>query len=130
MKYAIALATAALVLGTAAIAQAAANPATPAEQCFRSRDMSNHRRVDDQTLYLKVGVKDVYRLQSKGKCFTGLTSTEPLVIKTTGGSGMICRPLDLDLSVKHGNIATPCIVDSITKLTPEEVAAIPKGQKP
>jgi len=47
------------------------------------------------------------------------------------GSGMICRPIDLDLRVSVGRrMSTPCIASKLTQLTPEEAAALPKGLKP
>jgi hypothetical protein len=43
---------------------------------------------------------------------------------------MVCKPIDLDLGVHMGVGQSHCIVESIAKLTPAEVAAIPRGQKP
>jgi len=126
MKYAVALAVAAFAVGLAGSAAAA-------DACFRTNDMRNHTIVDDHTLYVAVGGKEVWRLEMKGSCLAGVTSSDPLVIKTTASTGMVCKALDLDLSVKRGGahgIASPCIVDKVAKLTPEETAAIPKNLKP
>jgi len=122
MKYATAIATA--VFALAAAGAAGAGP------CFRTNDMRNHTIVDDHTLYTKVGNQDVWRLTVKGNCLTGALPSDPLVVKTTASLGMVCKPLDLDLSVKRGGVPAACIVDSIAKLTPQEIAAIPKGKKP
>jgi hypothetical protein len=52
-----------------------------------------------------------------------------LVFKGRGSS--ICGPLDLDLAVSDGHgFNTPLIARSLTKLTPEEVAAIPRKYQP
>ena len=40
--------------------------------------------------------------------------------------GRICHKLDLDVGVNGSR----CIVESLTKLTPEEVAALPRKVKP
>jgi hypothetical protein len=121
MKYALAIAAATFAF---------AGSAAAADPCFRTNDMKNHTILDDHTLYVGVGTNEVWRLGVKGNCLVGATSTDPLVVKTTGSSGMVCKPLDLDLSVKRGTIPTACLVDSVAKLSPEEIAKIPKGKKP
>jgi hypothetical protein len=54
------------------------------------------------------------------------------LINKVRGSDWICSPLDLDLQVadSHGGFREPLIVKSITRLTPEQVAAIPKRDLP
>jgi hypothetical protein len=48
------------------------------------------------------------------------------------GTSSVCGPLDLDLRVKQGAFGPgqPLFVDAIRKLTPDEVAAIPKKYLP
>ncbi len=47
------------------------------------------------------------------------------------GSDRICTPIDLDLRVSDGfGMAMPIRAKTITKLTPEEIAAIPKKDRP
>jgi hypothetical protein len=43
---------------------------------------------------------------------------------------MVCSPVDVDLSAGPPGFKTPCIVDRLTQLTPAEVAALPKKEKP
>ena len=38
--------------------------------------------------------------------------------------------IDLDLKVSEGGVSEPCFIKSITRLTPEEAAAIPRKVKP
>ncbi len=52
------------------------------------------------------------------------------MIVPTGGRDLICGPLDFDLKVNDEGAVEPCFVQSITKLSPEEAAAIPKRAKP
>jgi hypothetical protein len=116
-----------VIAAVAALAPAAAS----AESCFRVHDIAATRKVDNQTLNLRVHVNEFYRLTTKGSCLSSHTPSDPLVLKTAGASDQVCKPLDLDLGVKVGSTGVShCIVDSIVKLTPEEVAALPKGQKP
>jgi hypothetical protein len=53
------------------------------------------------------------------------------LINRLRGSNWICGPLDLDLSVSdHQGFRQPLIARSLRKLTPAEVAAIPRKDLP
>jgi len=101
-------------------------PAQAADTCFRISDMRNHTVGGDHTLYIDVGGRAVYRAEMSNSCLAGTMSSDPIVLHNQTGSPMICRPLDLDIGV-HGS---RCIVASLTKLTPAEVAALPKKMRP
>src|SRR5579875_1276783 len=114
------------------VALAATPDRTRAEQCFRSEDYQGFRAINDHAFNMRVNVNDYYRIELEGSCPT-LTYPDATLITQVRGSDMICGPLDWDLRVRQsvpGGIATPCIVKSQRKLTPEEVAAIPPKQKP
>ena len=133
MQRLIVLASAAALCAAAAPALAA-DPAKPAAgpQCFRVSQIQNHTKGDAKTLYLSVKPKwQVYRLGMSGSCLAGVNSSDPLVLETVGGTDMVCRPLDLDLKVKVGaGGLTPCIIKDITRLTPDQVAALPPKVRP
>jgi hypothetical protein len=59
-------------------------------------------------------------------CLAAATSSDPIILRDRAGMGQICRPLDLDVGVR----GTRCIVKNLTKLTPAEVAALPKKLRP
>jgi hypothetical protein len=124
----------ALAAATAALAAAPSQAAdTPGGQksCFRMSQVRSHRIVHPDTIYLRVKLHDVYRLTTKGSCTAAAMPDEALITRTVGGTDMVCRPLDLDISVRNGpGMASPCIVDSIARLTPGEIAALPKKQRP
>lgn len=125
--------TSAVALVASAFPALAADPAKPqaASQCFRMSQIRNHTKADDQTLYFSVGARDVYRLDMSGACLAGTSSSDPLIMETVGGTDLICRPIDLSLKVKLGNVGvSPCIIKEITKLTPDQVAALPPKVKP
>lgn len=122
-----ALAACAATLGTTAIA--APTPAS-ANTCFRSSEIRNHTVGGPGTLYLKVGMHDVYRLSMSGSCLSGALPSDPIVTETMSGSNLICRPIDLTLSVSKGGFATPCIVRTMTRLTKAEIAALPPKVRP
>lgn len=99
-------------------------------QCFRSQDIRNHTYADDRTLLLNVRDHSVYRVTMSGACLAGTMPSDPIITRSPPGSQIICRPLDLDIGVGRSGFETRCIVDSIVKLTPEQVAALPKKLKP
>ena len=125
--------TSAFALAASALPALAADQAKPetGSQCFRMSQIRNHTKADDQTLYFSVGSRDVYRLDMSGACLAGTSSSDPLILETVGGTDLICRPIDLSLKVKLGNVGvSPCIIKEITKLTPDQIAALPPKVKP
>ncbi len=125
--------TSAFALAASALPALAADQAKPetGSQCFRMSQIRNHTKADDQTLYFSVGSRDVYRLDMSGACLAGTSSSDPLILETVGGTDLICRPIDLSLKVKLGNVGvSPCIIKEITKLTPDQIAALPPKTKP
>lgn len=113
----------------AAALPALAAPAST-QSCFRMRDMHNHSVVDANTIYASVGMHDVYKITSSNACFAAKWSSDPLITRVVAGSDIVCKPIDLDLKVGGSGGVSPCIVTGIQKLTPAEVAAIPKKLRP
>lgn len=107
--------------------------ATPdGDGCFRTGDIDNHKVADGRTLYLRASNRDVFRLEMVGQCLSGVGPSDPLVIRSRGAP-YACRAIDLDISVARGGMsgaATPCIVDRMVRLTPDEVAALPDRVRP
>ena len=100
-------------------------------QCFRTQEIRNHTIGDDHTLFLDVAGRDVYQVTMRGSCLAGAISSDPLVMRQPPGSPMVCRPLDLDIAVSRGGgPAMPCIVDSVIRLTPEQIASLPPRVRP
>lgn len=145
MKLAIvALAASAAALSTAAMttgALAAKPPALttppppsgaglPAGQCFRSSDIRNHTIADRNTLLIDVRGKETYRITMNGGCLAGAISSDPIITRQPPGSSIICKPIDMDIAISRGGFPSHCIVDSIVKMSPQEVAALPRKLKP
>lgn len=144
MKLAIiALAAGAAVISTAAVSTAAfaakevsnlgpappSGSGLPSGQCIRSHDIRNHTIADSKTLLLDVNRK-AYRVTMRGACLAGATSSDPIVTRSPPGQTIICKPIDMDISISKGGFASQCIVDSIAMLSPQEVAALPKRLRP
>ncbi len=117
---------AALLLSLAA-SQAAA--ATARKACFSARNVSNFAVVDDRTLNIRVGVRDVYQLDLMGIC-PDLGSSNKIAIKSRSSS-FICSPLDASI-IAQGPFgrAERCEVRGLRELTPEEIAALPSHNRP
>ena len=128
MKVGILMAAVA-VLGLAGAAHADAPAAKPQPSCFRSRDWAGWRAPNKDTIYFRVNVKDIYQVDlSSGSQL--LTWPDSHLINEIRGVDSVCSPIDLDLKVANDHIVIPLFIKAITKLTPEQVAAIPKKDLP
>ena len=107
----------------------AAARAASSSQCFYRRDIRNHTVGDAHTLYLDVGGREVWRIGMSNSCLASAMSSDPIVMRNWTGGQSVCKPLDLDIAISAGGISH-CIVSSITRLTPAEVAALPKKLRP
>ena len=124
-------ATALLVAAAPALADPAARPAKPAptRSCFSLSDWSGWSAPDKNTLYMKVRHREVYRVDlSHGT--NQLTSPGVHLVSVVRGANTVCQPIDLDLRVSDGFMSMPIMAKTITRLTPEEVAALPKKDRP
>ena len=118
------------LLSFAALAALAAAPlaahAAPSSACFRLSDIQSTRlQPDERTLYLRASTGAYYRLGFGAACPN--PGGEPLILHPTDNSGEVCNAIGLDVRVRGG---AGCIPDSLTRLTPDEVAAIPPAQRP
>lgn len=126
---------AALLLATAPAAWADEAPTTePAkhQSCFSLRDWHGWTAEGDQTLYFKVRMHDVYRIDLASK-ESFLNAPGMHLVTKTFGDDMICNPVDLDLKISDNvgpRFPMPLFIKAITKLTPEEIAALPERDRP
>jgi hypothetical protein len=136
------MAAALIGLGGQALA-ATDNPRTP---CFYITQWQGWKAPDANTIYLGVNLHDVYRVDlSAGS--PQLLWPDVHLISEVRGSNSICSAIDLQLYVAENNggagfrtngvgfgsgngFRVPLIARKLTKLTPEEVAAIPKKYRP
>lgn len=122
----LAVAVAALGLVGAARADTPTKPRTP---CFFTRDWSGWRAPDRNTIYLRVNLRDIYEIDLLGGSQL-LTWPDSHLVNDVRGTDSVCGPIDLDLKVANDHVVEPLFVKSIVKLTPEQVAAIPKKYLP
>lgn len=132
MKFPIALLASAGLLAMAlpALAQPAANK-TANPRCFHSNQIDNWKAADAKTIYLRIIGGRIYRLDLGGTCHT-ITRPGAFLVTKLRGSSFICRAIDWDLraTTSWRDVPEHCIVKSMTELTPEEAAALPRKVRP
>jgi hypothetical protein len=123
------------IISLTALGAANAEPAkakSPATHtpCFFLSQWQGWKAPNDHTLYLAVNMHDVYQVDlASGSSM--LQEPDARLINRAFGSNDVCTALDLQLSVADlGGIHEPLFPAHLTKLTPEQVAAIPKKYRP
>jgi hypothetical protein len=103
----------------------------PPRECFNTTMLNGFNAPNDHTLYIRVGVNDVYRMDLGAGCNDiafkqdiGLRSVPP-------GDSFICNPLQMEVVYGFtGGIPERCQVNAMHKLTPAEYAALAKHDRP
>ena len=129
--------SAAALTGVAAITFAAfaAQGAPPSNKTANNRacffhDMANgFSAPDDHTVYVRAGVRDVYKLDLFGPC-PNVDWTMRIGLQNRGSS-WVCVGDVVDILVRDPGLGRErCMAKVTAKLTPEEVAALPRKAKP
>jgi hypothetical protein len=115
-----------LCLPCVAQAQSAAG-----SQCFFVGQFRSWRAPDTKTIYIRILNDRFYRLDLARAC-QAVKYPGSHLITHTRGPDTVCSAVDWDLRVSEGRrgFSEPCIVKTMTLLSPKEVADIPKGFKP
>ncbi len=126
----------AVALGIAPVAAQPASqsepPMSPPNTCFFINEFRGWKAPDDKTIYIRVNLDRIYRLDLAAAC-PSLTMPESHLITKTRGPDTVCSAIDWDLSVAQpppGSIPEPCIVKQMTLLNPTQAAAIPPRFRP
>lgn len=123
---------AAVLLLACASGAASADEAKPKtsspRQCFSASSVSGFSAVDDRTVNLRVGVKDVYQLELFSPC-GDIDWSNRIAIQARNGS-WICSGMDATVIAPSALGPQRCLVRNVRKLSPEEVAALPGKAKP
>lgn len=112
------------------VAPAGGQPAQNA--CFLISQFRGWKAPDTRTIFIRVGLDRVYRLDLASTCSLLAMPNVHLITKTRGPD-LVCSAIDWDLSVSEsppGNIPEACIVKRMTLLSPAEAAAIPPRYRP
>lgn len=101
------------------------------QACFFSRDFQQWRAPDPKTIIIRVSLNHFYRLDLSTPC-PALTFPDSHLVSVFHGSDTICRPIDWDIRVAQppAGVTEQCIVQAMTPMTPEQVAALPPRFRP
>jgi hypothetical protein len=120
--------------GLAALAMAVTLPTVQAQPsggpvrsnaCFRVSELDSLKAGGPRIVYARVSGR-VYRIDLKNECVgLGDGSDSPILSPV---SDLVCAPLDLNITMRATH--ERCVADAITRLSSDEVAALPKSQRP
>jgi len=118
------------VAGAATAASAADKPAKPdRNQCFWTRNIEGFSAPDEHTVYVRASSRDIYKFDMMGPCLDVDWNQRIALVSRSGSS--ICTGMDAEI-VSHATGLGPqrCPVSHMHKLTPEEIAALPRKDRP
>ena len=100
------------------------------QNCFFLSQWESWHAPSPDVIYMRVRLKDVYRIDlSHGTEM--LQDPFAHLINRVEGPDSVCAPIDLNLSVSDSDgMREPLFVKAITKLTPDQIAAIPAKDRP
>ena len=101
---------------------AQAAQASPQRECFSARSVNGFSPVDEDTIDIRVGANRHYRLELVGYC-PDVDWSMGIVLRTRGGSSWICQGMDAELIVPSPTGRQNCLVNSVRRLSEEEVEA-------
>lgn len=130
-RLAAALGVAALSLAgvqTSAAKSPVENAEKPRRQCFWANQVNNFAAESDEVVNVRVGVRDIYRLELFGAC-PEIDWTQKIAIVSRGGS-TICSGLDAEIITPSSIGPQRCTVRKVRKLNEAEIKALPAKAKP
>jgi hypothetical protein len=118
-----------LTVAAPAVAQSPAGPAQkPKRQCFFASRVTSFAAADEKIVNLRVGVRDFYQLEMFGPCQDVDWNNQIALVSR--GTSTICTGFDAEIISQTTLGPRRCLVRSVRKLTPVEVAALPSRAKP
>ena len=120
-----------LAAGASSLPAATAAPANTPRACFWGHNVDNFAATsDERTVNLRVGVRDVYALTLFAPCID--ISWSHHIALRAHGSDWICEGANVDAEIITRSAIGPqrCQVTSVRKLSPAEIAALPKNARP
>jgi hypothetical protein len=105
--------------------------ARQASGCFASNTWQNWTTTaNGDALLLRIDNRDIYRVDLTPGAHVS-RGADRFLVNQVRGSSWICSALDLDLTLAdHVGFRQPLIATSMRKLSPAEVAAIPRKELP
>ena len=134
LKIALAAAAGLIALSVAGAPVAAAKSPLeptkrPARQCFWNHQVHGFAAPNDRTVNVRVGVRDVYQFEMFGPCIE-VDWAHRIALVSRGGGSYICDDRDVEIVTPTSIGPQRCTIRHMRKLTPAEIAALPKHGKP
>ena len=108
----------------AALPAAEASPAAGA--CLRINNIQNSKMDGPRTLYVRADGGRTYQIEFAADCNTAAAYS--LVLHPVNNDNQICSPIELNVRVRDtGEFCEP---RTLSRLTPEEAAALPAKVRP
>ncbi|HWE44726.1 MAG TPA: DUF6491 family protein [Caulobacteraceae bacterium] len=128
---AAALAALFTVSASAVAAPPARDPAAKAHRaCFNHRELNGFTAPNEHTVYVRVSVNDVYKLETFGPCID-LDWAMGIGLEDRGSGGWICVGDLTDILYRQSGIGEQrCSAKVVAQLTPDEIKALPKKSRP
>jgi hypothetical protein len=99
--------------------------------CFFISQWQGWKAASANVIYLRVNMRDVYRVDLSAGSQQLMWPGSYHLITRVQGSSSICGPLDLQLALSDGHgFYQPLIATGLTKLTADEIAALPAKDRP
>jgi hypothetical protein len=117
-----------IAAAVAALASSAQAQPKPRQECFAVNQLGQTAAPDDSTLNARVG-KDVWQIKMASPCHNLSFNSSGYLLNLHSGVTNICGPVDLDITVR-GIGGEKCFPQTVRKLSPAEVAALPKKAVP
>ena len=125
-KFASSLVPAGLAVFVAACAQQAgdgpARAASSGRECFRAADVNGFTPRGPDSVDVQVGANRYFRLGLQGPC-PNIDWSHRVALRTLGGGSWICQGNDAEIIVPDAGFADRCLVQSVRRLSDEEVKA-------
>jgi hypothetical protein len=100
----------------------------PSRQCFFANSASGFTAVDTQTVHVRVGARDVYRLDLMGSCPDINWNSQIALVSR--GSSSICTGTGATIVTRGPTGQQRCPVRMVTQLTAAEVEALRPRDRP
>jgi hypothetical protein len=119
-----------LALSASAVAAPDTKDKPVNKACFFHSEISGFTAPDEHTVYVRVSVNDVYKIDTFGPCMD-LDWAMRIALVDRGGGGWICVGDPADVVYRQSGIGEQrCPVKVVAHLTPDEVKALPKKSRP
>lgn len=118
-----------MALGAAIALTGQAAVASTPQACIARRNINGFSAPDDRTVYIRAGVNQYFRLDLMNDCLN-LSFRQSIGFDNRPNRNWICTPLEATIVYRGNGIRQRCPVKAMRKLTPDEVAAVPKRDLP